>query len=129
MRRIVMEQAVHDAGAARVGEELALIADQPAGRRVEHEALAAAAGGPHLDQLGLALGELLHDDAGMLLVEVDDHLLDRLQQRAVGPAPEQNLGARHAELEALAAHGLDQNAELQARRGRRPPWNRARPIR
>ena len=79
-----MEQAVHDAGAARVGEKLALIADQPAGRRVEDEPLTAAAGGPHLEELGPALGELLHDDAGMLLVEVDDHFLDRLEQLAVG---------------------------------------------
>ena len=70
------------AGAARVGQQLALIADQAAGRRVEHQPLAAAAGRAHLDHLGLALGHLLHDDAGMLLVDVDDDLLDRLQQLA-----------------------------------------------
>ena len=33
-----------------------------------------------LDHLGLALRHLLHDDAGMLLVDVDDDFLDRLQQ-------------------------------------------------
>ncbi len=33
--------------------------------------------------LGLALGHLLHDDAGMLLVDVDDDLLDRLEKLAL----------------------------------------------
>ena len=66
-------------GAARVGEEFALIADQPARRRIEHQPLTAAARGTHLDQLGFALRHLLHDDAGVLLVDVDDDLLDRLQ--------------------------------------------------
>ena len=49
----------------------------------------------------------------MLGVEVDDHFLDRLEQLAAIVAAEQHLRPRHAELEALAAHGLDQNAELQ----------------
>ncbi len=124
-----MEQPVHNAGAARIGEQFALVADQPAGRRVEHETLAAAAGGLHLHQFGLALRQLLHDDAGMLLVEVDDHFLDGLKQRAVGPAPEQHLGARHGKLEALAAHGLDQNAELQLAAAGDLHRSRARPIR
>ena len=70
------------AGAAGVGQQLALVADQAAGRGVEDEALAVAAGGAHLDHLGLALRHLLHDDAGMLLVDVDDDLLDRLEQLA-----------------------------------------------
>ena len=60
-----------------------LVADQAARRRVEHEALAVAARGAHLDHLGLALRHLLHDDAGMLLVDVDDDFLDRLEQFAV----------------------------------------------
>ena len=113
MRRVGVEQPIHNARAAGVGEQLALIADQAAGRRVEHETLAAAARRLHLHELGLALGQFLHHDAGMLLVEVDDDFLDRLEQSAVGRAPEQHLGARHAELEALAAHGLDQDAELE----------------
>ena len=98
----------------RVGHELALVADQPAGGRMEHQPQPAAAGGAHLHQLGFALGELLHHDAGILLVDVDHHLLDRLQDGAGrGIALEQHLGARDRELEALAPHGLDQNAELQ----------------
>ena len=49
----------------------------------------------------------------MLLVDVDHDFLDRLEQFAALVAPEQHFRARHAELEALAAHGLDQDRELQ----------------
>ena len=109
----IVEDAVHDRRAAGVGQQLAQIADQAARRREEHQAQAAAARGPHLDHLALALAHLLHDDAGMLLVDVDDDFLDRLQQLARLVVPEQHLGPRHAELETLAAHGLDEDGELQ----------------
>ena len=49
----------------------------------------------------------------MLLVDVDDDFLDRLQDFAAGIALEQHLRPRHRQLEALAPHGLDQDAELQ----------------
>ena len=55
---------------------------------MEHQALAAAARGAHLHQLAAALGQLLHDDAGNALVDVDDDLLDRLEllRRWLGPS-------------------------------------------
>ncbi len=77
-----MEQAIHHRGAARVGEQLALVAEQAARRNVEHEPYARAARGAHLHHLGAALGELLHHDAGMDLVDVDDDFLDRLEDLA-----------------------------------------------
>ena len=43
---------------------------------------ASAARGAHLQQIALALGELLHDDAGIAVVDVDDDFLDRLQPLA-----------------------------------------------
>ena len=43
VRRVAVEQPVHDRGAARVGEQLALIADQAARRREEHEPRAMSA--------------------------------------------------------------------------------------
>ena len=50
----------------------------------------------------------------MLLVDVDDDFLDRLQQLAVPrPCCIDDARTRHGELEALAAHGLDQDGELQ----------------
>ena len=109
-----MEQPVHDGGAAGVGQKLALVADQAAGRRMEDEPQPSTAGRPHLDHLGLALGHLLHHDAGMLLVEIDDDLLDGLHHLASRAVElDQHPGTRHAELVTLAAHRLDQDAELQ----------------
>ncbi len=106
MRRIAVKQLVQDRGAAAVGHELALVADQPAGRAMEHQPQAAAAGGAHLDQIGFALGELLHHDAGEFLVDVDHHLFDRLQELAgFRIALEQHLGPRDRELEAFPPHG------------------------
>ena len=67
----------------------------------------------HLDHLALALAHLLHDDAGMLLVDVDDDFLDRLQDLAGFVLAVEHLRARHAELETLAAHCLDQDRKLQ----------------
>src|SRR6185503_4963800 len=52
VRLIGVEQAVEDRGAARVGEQFALVADEAAGRRVKDEAQAAAAGRTHLDHVG-----------------------------------------------------------------------------
>ena len=58
-------------------------------------------------------GELLDDGAGMLVVDVDDGFLDRLQLLAVGAVAEDDARLADGELEALAAHRLDQDAELQ----------------
>ncbi len=110
---IIVEQPVHDGRAARVGQKLRLIADQAARGRVEDEALAVAARGAQLDHLGLALRHLLHDDAGMLLVHVDDHFLDGLEKLAAFVLLHHHAGARYGELEALSAHGFDENGELE----------------
>src|SRR5262245_10743844 len=112
MRRIAVEQPIDDAGPARVGEKLALVANQPARWREETQAQPAPTGGLHLDQFGLALRQLAHDDARMLLIEVDYDFLDGFEQRPAGIALEQHLGARDGALEALAPHGLDEAAEL-----------------
>ena len=80
MRRVSVEQAVHDRGATCVGEQFALVSDEATRRRMKDQPQAAAAGRSHLHHVGFALRHLLHDDAGMLLVEVDDNFLDRLQR-------------------------------------------------
>ena len=48
-----------------------------------------------------------------ILVDVDHDLFDRLFQLAGVVAAQQHLRPRHRQLEALAPHGLDQDAELQ----------------
>src|SRR6187402_928107 len=109
---VLLEQAVHDAGAAGVGEELAVVADQAAARRGEGHAGLAAARGAHVGHLALALGHLLDDRAGELVVDVDhDGLVGLLA--AVRSVLEQHPRAADRKLETLAAHGLDQHAELE----------------
>src|SRR6185312_17539140 len=64
VRGVIQEHAVHHPGAARVGEELTVIADQAARRTVEDDTGLAGAGWPHVDHLALAIGDLFDDDAG-----------------------------------------------------------------
>ncbi len=48
---------------------------------MKHEPKTVAAGGAHFHHVGFAFGHFLHDDAGMLLIDVDDDFLDRLEKR------------------------------------------------
>ena len=113
MGRVFVEDAVHDGGAARVGQQFALVADKPARRSVEDEARAADARGAHVEHLGFALGHLLHDDAGMLVIDVDGDFLDRLELLAGRAGLHDDLRACDAEFVAFAAHGFDQHGELE----------------
>ena len=91
-----------------------MIADQPARRREEGEPGLAAARGAHLHELAAPPAELFHDHPGIGVVDVDLHLLDRLQPlagRRVGAI--EHARAADRQLEALAPHGLDEDAELQ----------------
>ena len=103
---------VQEAGAAGLGEELGAEADQPAGgHQVLHPH---PAGGvvDHLLQPSLAQRQQLGDHADVVLGDVDREPLDRLVQLAVDLAGED---ARLAggQLEALAAHHLQQDDQLQ----------------
>src|SRR5206468_11909628 len=84
-----LEQTVHDAGAARVGEELAVIADEAAAGRAYGQARLAPARGPHVGHLGLAKRHLVDDRAGEFVVDVDDDSLIRLLA-AIGTVAEQD---------------------------------------
>ena len=50
---------------------------------MEHQALATSAGGAHVAHFGAALGELLHHDAGIGLINVDNHFFDGFQPLAM----------------------------------------------
>src|SRR5262249_9467303 len=109
-----VEQAVHHGGAARIGQELALVADETPRRRVEHEPQAATAGGAHLLELAAPLCQLLHDNARVLRIDIDDYFLYGFQPPAAGGIDLQHHArTRDGELEALSTHRLDQDAELQ----------------
>ena len=49
----------------------------------------------------------------MLLVDVDDHFLDRFEQAAVVGRSHHDTGTRDGQFKAFAAHGLDQHGKLQ----------------
>ncbi|EGE56060.1 hypothetical protein RHECNPAF_750018 [Rhizobium etli CNPAF512] len=110
---VAVEQAVHDRRAARVGQQFRLVADQAAGRRIEHQTDAIATRRTKLDHFGLALRHLLYDDAGMLFVDVDEDFFDRLQELAALILVHDHAGTRYGKLEAFAAHVFDQNGKLK----------------
>ena len=60
----------------------------------------------------LAQGHQLGDHAEVVVGDVDGHPLHRLVELAVD-LPGHHLGLAHGQLEALAAHGLDQHGQLQ----------------
>ena len=119
------EDVVEDAGAARLGQELGAEADQAArGDEVLH-ARPAGAVVDHLLQRALAQREQLRDDADVLLGDVDRDALDRLVLLAVDLLRE-HLRLADGELEALAAHQLDEHGELQLAAALHLPGVRAR---
>ena len=90
-----------------------MIADQAARRGREGDAGLAAARRAHVGHLGLAGRHLLDDRARIFVVDVDHHRLIRLLAGPSRSVAEQHARAADAELEAFAAHRLDQHAELQ----------------
>src|SRR5690606_5478178 len=108
---VAFEQAVHDPGAAGVGQELAMIPDQAAARRAEGDAGLTAARWAHVGHLAFAQRDLLDDGAGEFFVHVHNDRLVRLLA-AVGTIAEQHTRPADRQLEAFAAHVLDQHAEL-----------------
>ncbi len=108
-----MEDAVHHAGAARVGQELAVIADQAARGAVEDDARLARTRRAHVDHLALAVRDLLDDDAGIFVVDVHRRFLDGFEAIAVLVLAVEHARPRDRQFEAFAAHVLDQHAELQ----------------
>ena len=107
-----VEDVVEDAGAAGLGEELGAEADQAAGRDQVLHPHPAGRVVDHLLQPPLAQGQQLGDDADVLLGDVDRQPLDRLVHLAVDLAGE-DPGLAGGQLEALAAHQLQQHDELQ----------------
>src|SRR5262249_57391832 len=83
VRSVAVEKAVHDGGPARVSEQFPLVAEEAACRCMEGEPHAPTARGTHFDQLPFPFGYLLHDHTGVLLVDIDDDFLDRLEPFAL----------------------------------------------
>ncbi len=107
-----LEDVVEDPGAARLGQELGAEADQAARRHDDVHAHPAGAVVDERLRAALAEREELRDDAEVLLGRVDRDALDGLVQDAVDLARD-DLRLADGELEALAAHLLDQDRELE----------------
>ena len=103
---------VEQAGAARLREEVGAEADQRPRRDhvVESDPAGSVVGHPL--HTTLALAEELRDGADVLLRNVDGQALGRLVQLAADLAGDHS-GLAERELEALAAHHLHENGELQ----------------
>ena len=97
---------------AGLGEELGAEADQPAGGDQVLHPHPAGAVVDHLLHPPLAQREQLGDDADVLLGGVDAHPLDRLVALAVD-LPGHDLRLADGQLEALAAHQLDQDRQRE----------------
>mmetsp|Transcript_13946 Transcript_13946/g.32817 ORF Transcript_13946/g.32817 Transcript_13946/m.32817 type:complete len:507 (+) Transcript_13946:329-1849(+) len=107
------EEARQDASAPRVCEEDGAVSEQAAGGCGEADASAARfIARLHVHQLSLAVGKLVDDDTGVVVVHLHQHLLHRLLPLSV-LHPVHHLWRRNLELEALATHVLDQDAQLQ----------------
>src|SRR5207302_10349592 len=102
----------HHAGPAGQGQDQAAKADQRPRRREVREPGSTARVGAHRLELRAARAEGLGDGAAGVEAAVDDALLDRLVTFAIDLARD-NGRARDLELVALAAHGLDQDRQVQ----------------
>ena len=109
-RLVAVRDRVRDAGAAGRGEELGAEADQAARRDDELHAHPAGAVVGHVVHAALAGGEQLRDRAEVLLGRVDRQVLERLVGLAVDLLRD-HLRLADGELEALAAHVLDEDRE------------------
>src|SRR6266852_1857509 len=99
-------------GAARVRQQLAAQADQAARRNFKIQSHATGAVIAHLQHFAAAAADGFHDDADEIFRNVDHQALDRLEFLAIFVA-HHDFGLADHQFEALAAHGLDQNGELQ----------------
>jgi hypothetical protein len=114
MRRIGMEQAVHDGRAARVGQKFRLVADQAARRRVEDDALAAHPRGAcrafrRLRSESFCTTTPVYSSSTSMMTSSTGSSFSPVASSVL----EHHAGTADGQFEAFAAHGFDENAELQ----------------
>ena len=110
---LILLEAVRHNGLARAGgQHVGAQADDAARRHVELQVDAVPAGGLHLLHLALAARDHVDDFARIFLGHVDGQLLDRFAAHAVYLL-ENDLRLPHLQFVALAAHGFDEDGEVQ----------------
>src|SRR5713226_3028354 len=107
-----IEDGVNEGGAARVREQLAAQADQAARGDFEIQAHAAGIVVAHLEHFAAAAADGFQDDADETFRDVDHQALEGLELAAVFGA-HNDFGFADHQFKTFAAHGLDQDGELQ----------------
>ena len=111
-RAVMVEAVEHQAGALGQGQEFGAEADQAACRDDVFQAHASLAVRDHVLHLGAARTDALHHRALVVFLDIDGQRLEGLVNLAVDLLQD-DLGAADRQLEALAAHRLDQNGEVE----------------
>ena len=109
---VSIEERIHDNGAARVGEELASEADEPAAGNPELQAHPPIAVVVHVGHLPLADAQGLHHHPDKVLGHVNRERLHGLHQLAVDRLGH-DLRLAHHQLVALSAHRFDEDGEVE----------------
>ncbi len=99
-------------GAARVCKQLAAQTDQPARWDFEIQAHATGIVIAHFEHFAAAAADGFQDDADEIFRDVDDQALERFELAAVFCAHD-DFGLADHQFKTFAAHGFDQNRELQ----------------
>ena len=114
VRAVAVIQAVHDAGAAGIGQKFTVITNQAARGGQEGDARAANAKGTQIGHLALACRHFFDHDACEFIIHVDGNFLDRFGAlTAIRILAVQHPWPADSQLEAFPTHSLYQNAQLQ----------------
>ena len=113
VRRVTVEELVHDAVAVGVGHELGPVADEAAGRDGELEVGGAAVMGDHVPEFRFPGAEFLDDRADIFARHLDGEEFHRLEELAVLVALVDDLRAGDREFVAFAPHGLDEDGQVE----------------
>ena len=109
-----MKYPMHDRRASGHREQFAIETDQSARRAVKERADIVPPRGLQLDQFRASSGERIHHVADEGLGDIDLDFFDGLEQHAaLRVFAHQHPRAADRQLEALAAHRLDQHGELK----------------
>ena len=112
-RTIAGKFGIDDTGTLGIGHEFISETDQTAGGDIKLKAGGTCTDRLHADQRTLAVGKLLNNSAGVFIRNINVSFLHRLQFFAVLIIPEDNLGLADSEFISLAAHGFNQDGQMQ----------------
>ena len=111
-RSVFIEDVIEQAGSRCCGQVFRTKSNEPTCGNSILKTNSSPAIGRHVQQLTFAVGQASHDAALEFFRKIDRHQLPRLMNFSVH-VMFYDCGARHSQLKALAAHGLDQHRQMQ----------------